>query len=91
MRYGYEGLRLCRRRQSSLHNVCTRDSNPNRMHHVNSIRKQASNIIPELAISTSCNQPLILKRNLLALDASDDNLGRVLGNDLVIVEHLKLL
>jgi hypothetical protein len=34
---------------------------------------------------------LILERNLLTLDLANHNLGRVLGNNLVVVQHLKLL
>jgi len=35
--------------------------------------------------------PLDFQCNLLALDPPDDLLRRILGNDLIIMEHLKLL
>lgn len=34
---------------------------------------------------------LVLELDLLASDAANDNLGGVLGDDLVVVQHLKLL
>lgn len=34
---------------------------------------------------------LILKLDLLSLDTSDDNIGCVLGNNLIVVQHFELL
>lgn len=39
----------------------------------------------------SSSKPCIIQRNLLPLHPPDDNMRRILRDDLVIVQHLKLL
>jgi len=54
--------------------------------------KYASDIISNmLKVQTTFLLPLVLKCHFLTLDPTDNDLGGVLGNDLIVVKHLKFL
>ena len=54
--------------------------------------KYASDIISNmLKVQTAFSLPLVLKCHLLTLDPTDNDLGGVLGDNLIVVKHLKFL
>lgn len=64
---------------------------PNSYHEFNAFLIKHFEYSPTTKKFAEIESTLVLQSDLLALDSSDNDIGGVLGDDFIVVQHLELL